>query len=77
LLRGKTYTHAWMSLLSLFYFLWSMTEALSNPPARTYGTAMLLATLLLFTGCVCFVRFSAREKQAGLSPPERPAQKAA
>jgi uncharacterized membrane protein len=67
LLRGRSYTHAWLSLLSLLYFTWSMTEALSNPPARVPATATLLATLLLFTGCVCFVRFSARERAGGVA----------
>ena len=62
LLRGKSYTHAWTSLLALFYVLLSMTEVLSNPRERIPAAAALAASLLLFSGCVLYVRFAARER---------------
>jgi uncharacterized membrane protein len=65
LLRGKPYTHAWTSLLALFYVLLSMTEVLANPQERIAAGAVLLASLLLFSGCVLYVRFRAREQNPG------------
>jgi uncharacterized membrane protein len=63
LFRGNPYTHAWTSLLALFYVLLSMTEVLSNPRERVPAGAALFASLLLFAGCVLYVRFRARERR--------------
>ena len=67
LLRGKPYTHAWTSLLSLVYILLGMTEALANPGERSYALAALLASLALFSGCVLYVRFDQRERKSAAS----------
>jgi uncharacterized membrane protein len=65
LIRGKAYTHAWTSLLSLLYLTWALTELLANPPARVVAYPAFFSALMLFTGCVMFVRLDKRERDAG------------
>lgn len=64
LIRGKAYTHAWTSLLSLLYIVWALTEILATPAARPAAYPAFFSGLLLFTGCLMFVRLGKREKQA-------------
>mgnify|MGYP000888642205 FL=1 len=56
LLRAQRYTHAWTSFLSLLYFvvatdLWSSGE-------HGVSSVIFLLTILLFTGCVLYSRYS-------------------
>jgi len=60
LLHGRIRTHAWTSLLSLFYVAVGITLAAAEAD-RLYGLAMLNFALLLFGGCLLFVR-AARTK---------------
>lgn len=62
LIRGRAYTHAWASLLSLLYLTGILTELLANPPARPLAYPAFFSGLLLFTGCVLFVRFDKRAR---------------
>ena len=41
--RGRGYTFAWVSLLSLFYIALGLTEAFSSPAVRGLATAHVLA----------------------------------
>lgn len=55
LLNGRPYTHAWSSLLSLFYLALGIALA-AAPGERLYGLSMVFFSLLLFTGALLFVR---------------------
>ncbi|MGH8458264.1 MAG: DUF2069 domain-containing protein, partial [Nevskiales bacterium] len=63
LIRGKAYTHAWTSLLSLLYLTWALTELLANPPARPAAYPAFFSALMLFSGCLLFVRLDRRERE--------------
>ena len=56
MLRGKAYTHAWSSLLSLAYFGHGIGEAWTFPSDRPYGLAEVVLSLLWFTGAIFYVR---------------------
>ena len=62
MIRGKAYTHAWTSLLSLPYLGWALTELLATPAARPAAYPAFFAALLLFIACLLFVRFDKRER---------------
>lgn len=64
LLRGRPYTHAWASLLVIFYLAYALTEFLASHAPWAVLPA-LLAAALMFLGCVSFVRLRAREGHAG------------
>ena len=64
LIRGRAYTHAWTSLLSLFYIGWALTELLATPAARPAAYPAFFAGVMLFTGCIMFVRLHKRERSA-------------
>ncbi|MGM0812749.1 DUF2069 domain-containing protein [Thioalkalivibrio sp.] len=55
LLHGRVRTHAWTSLLSLFYVAVGITLA-AVAADRVYGLAMLTLALLLFAGSLLYVR---------------------
>ncbi len=55
LLYGRVRTHAWTSLLSLFYVVVGITLAAVETD-RVYGLAMLTLALLLFGGSLLYVR---------------------
>lgn len=69
LLRAKSYTHAWASLMVMLYIAYALTEFLANPQPRAVLPA-LLAAVLMFVGCTVFVRLRAREVQAQPDQPE-------
>ena len=56
MLRGKVYTYAWSSLLSLAYFGHGVVEAWTFPGERLYGLAEVALSLLWFTGAIFYVR---------------------
>ncbi len=56
LLRGKVYTYAWSSLLSLAYFGHGVVEAWTLSSDRHYGLAEVVLSLLWFTGAIFYVR---------------------
>lgn len=58
LLHGKPYTHAWASMLSLFYFCLGIMHAWSEPAARGYGMSLTVFSLMFFIGTICYVRYS-------------------
>lgn len=70
LLRRRTYTAAWASMLLAFYCAGLLAEAYMRADKLPY---LLLATVaaLQFTVLVLFVRFAARERaaSAGQMPP--------
>lgn len=56
LLRGRTYTHAWVSLLSLFYFILAVDGVAAGVEPHWLPAAALTASVALFTGAVVYVR---------------------
>lgn len=62
LVRGRAYTHAWASMMALFYMALAMTEVMSNPAAHAFSYTALAASSAFFLGCVFYVRFLARER---------------
>lgn len=63
LLRGKTYTYGWASLLVMFYFAYLITEYLASS-ARPAVAPALFAAALMFAGCTSFGRLVERETPA-------------
>jgi len=61
LLRGKPYTYAWMSFLTLIYFIHGIVEAYANETARPFALIEILASVLIYTGAVLFSRIRSRE----------------
>jgi uncharacterized membrane protein len=58
LLAGRAYTHAWTSFLALGYFALGVWHA-AAAAERTHGLLMVLASAVLFGGCLAWVRVSA------------------
>jgi uncharacterized membrane protein len=58
LVAGRAYTHAWTSFLALGYFALGVWHA-AAAAERTQGLLMVLASTLLFGGCLAWVRVSA------------------
>lgn len=56
LLRGKRYTAAWVSLLTLPYIALGMTEAMATPEVRAYAYAVMGTAGALFVSVVLYVR---------------------
>jgi len=56
LLRGDPYTHAWGSLLYLFYFAFGLSEVISSPSHRSAAMVATLLALILFVAAILFPR---------------------
>lgn len=61
LVRGKAYTYAWMSFLTLLYFIHGTVEAYANEYARPYALLEVLASVLTYVGVVMYARLKSRE----------------
>ena len=61
LLHGRSYTHAWASMLSLFYFCLGIMHAWSEPATRGYGLALTAFSLMFFCGTIFYVRHSSNQ----------------
>lgn len=64
LIRGQSYTFAWTSLMTLIYMTWILTELLATPGTRSATYPAFFSALMLFTGCLLFVRLDQRERAA-------------
>lgn len=67
LLHGKAYTHAWAAYLALFYFIMGVWNA-SAETTRLFGTLISLLSIVFFTGCVFYARFSGKQSRLETSP---------
>ena len=56
LLRGRSYTYAWNSMLLLLYLTLGITEAMGAPQERSYAYAVLLCTAVTFVASQLYVR---------------------
>ncbi len=57
LLRGKRYTHAWSSFLSLLYVVFAVDAWAAKVDIALAASELLLA-ILWFSGCVLYARLS-------------------
>ncbi len=65
LLHGRPYTYAWVSMLSLLYFILGVSDAYSDPVDRIYGWLMIAFSLMLFCGAILFVYLNAKTRRTG------------
>ncbi|MDX1497999.1 MAG: DUF2069 domain-containing protein [Salinisphaeraceae bacterium] len=56
MLRGRSYSFAWNSLVLMLYLLLGITELLSNPDEQVYALAVLMFTALCFIASQLYVR---------------------
>ena len=56
LLRGRSYSFAWNSLLLMLYLALGITELLSNPAEQAYALSVLLCTVVTFVASQLYVR---------------------
>ena len=68
MLYGKAYTHAWVSFLSMYYFLLGVGDAYSDPEDRIYGLLMVSLSISLFFGSMYYARFKGREEKRLTEP---------
>jgi len=62
-LTGRLYTHRWLPLLALFYFMHGVVESIANPGERHLAAAEVLLSVTLFAGGVAVVRNTLRARQ--------------
>ena len=58
ILHGRRYTCAWTSLLALGYFSHGAAAYAGDGPHRWLGAVEVTLSLLLFVGCVAYVRLT-------------------
>lgn len=63
LLKGKQYTHAWSMYLAIFYFVVGVWYA-GHEDDRAIGLYIILSSLVFFTGCVIYTRFTGKKMKA-------------
>ena len=62
ILNGKAYTHAWAAYLALGYFIMGVWNA-SAEATRIFGILISTLSILFFTGCVFYARFSGKQSR--------------
>jgi uncharacterized membrane protein len=67
LLRARVYTGKWASLLLVFYVAGLLAEGVAMPDRHTAATFLSCVAAATFVSLLLFVRWSAREAQAGLA----------
>ena len=65
-IKGKPYTHAWLSMLILLYFIHGIGEVFAAAPEeRVMAWLEILFSVQVYTGAVLYARLRSRElKQA-------------
>ena len=58
MIRGKIYTHAWMTMLILFYFIHGVGEAWTTPEDRIYAIAEIILSMVIYIGSIAYVKLS-------------------
>jgi uncharacterized membrane protein len=62
LLRGRSYTAGWASMLLVFYAGGLLAEGVAHPERRLAGTGIAAIAALEFVALLLLVRFTARER---------------
>lgn len=68
LMRGKTYTFAWASMLVAFFVAGYLAEGYARPESRGSAFALASVAALDYVGLMMFVRFRAREMAVARAP---------
>jgi uncharacterized membrane protein len=63
ILRGRRYTHQWMSMLVLLYFLEGSIRVLEENPVRLLAGIEIALAMGLFIGCLGYAKLSAPSRQ--------------
>jgi uncharacterized membrane protein len=66
--RGKAYTHAWCSMLIVFYVGGLLAEAWANPAGASRAFALALLGAAEFVALVLYVRFAAVDRRRAAAP---------
>lgn len=64
LIKGKAYTHAWTSMLILFYFMHGVGEAWTTPEDRTYAIIEIVLSIVVYLGSLVYVKLARQQKAA-------------
>ena len=65
--RGRPYTHAWASMLVVFYVGGLLAEGVSDPLHRTVAFALAALATAEFIALMLYVRFRAVEQRRAAS----------
>ena len=64
LLRARTYTAGWASMLLVFYIAALLAEGVAMPMRKPFAQGLSVVAVLDFVSLVLFVRLAARERAA-------------
>lgn len=70
LLYQRSYTHAWTAFLVLIYFIHGVVEAWANPTERGLASLEIFFSMMLFSGCLLYIRYNARTHSSQEVPDE-------
>jgi len=62
LIRGRSYTYAWASMLVAFYVAGYLADGYARPETRLSAFALAAVAAVDYVGLMMFVRFTARER---------------
>lgn len=65
LVRRRTYTAGWLTLLLVLYVAGLLSEAVAMPSRRAFALGLSYVAVIEFASLVLFVRLAARERGAG------------
>lgn len=68
LLRGRSYTYAWASMLVAFYVAGYLATGYARPDTRGFAFLIASVAAIDYLSLMMFVRFRARERAAGTAP---------
>lgn len=61
MLHARHYTHAWVGMLSLLYFVLGVGDAYADPVDRPYGLVMIVLSLMLFAGTIGYIKTQGKD----------------
>ncbi|HEY0635165.1 MAG TPA: DUF2069 domain-containing protein [Gammaproteobacteria bacterium] len=65
LLHGRPYTHAWVSLLALFYLFLGISEAWSDSAQPLLTALEIIFSTLLYLGAMFYARLRGKQLKEG------------
>lgn len=65
MLHRRRYTHGWVGMLALFYFVLGVGDAYADPVDRPYGLVLIALSVMLFAGAIGYIKSGARIKTQG------------
>lgn len=64
ILKQKPFTHAWMSMVALLYFIHGVVEVWSQPDNKLFASLEIILSVLLYFGASFYARYRSREIKA-------------